>query len=78
MSALTTGKEHAKGIGSVYLGAPTWCDDDPEVRALLTKIGVPQNCHVCASSAVGYLLFRQQRGSVVRMLNIMLDNESNL
>ena len=45
---------HAEGIGSVYINAPTWFDDDPEVRASLTKIGVPQNYHVCASAAIGY------------------------
>ena len=45
---------HAEGIGSVYINAPTWFDEDPEVRALLTKIGVPQNYHVCASAAIGY------------------------
>jgi nitroreductase len=45
---------HAEGIGSVYINAPTWFDDDPGVRALLTKIGVPQNYHVCASAAIGH------------------------
>jgi nitroreductase len=45
---------YAEGIGSVYINAPTWLDDDPEVRALLTKIGVPQHYHVCASAAIGY------------------------
>ena len=45
---------HAEVIGYVYINAPTWLDDDPEVRALLTKIGVPQNYHVCASAAIGY------------------------
>jgi nitroreductase len=25
---------HAEGIGSVYINAPTWFDNDPEVRAL--------------------------------------------
>jgi len=45
---------HADGIGSVYINAPTWFDDDLEVRALLTKIAVPQNYHVCASAAIGY------------------------
>jgi nitroreductase len=45
---------YAEGIGSVYINAPTWLDDDPEVSALLTKIGVPQNYHVCASAAIGY------------------------
>ncbi|MGD0717163.1 MAG: nitroreductase family protein [Halobacteriota archaeon] len=45
---------HAEGIGSVYINAPTWFDDDPGVRALLTKIGLPQNYHVCASAAIGY------------------------
>jgi nitroreductase len=45
---------HAQGIGSVYINAPTWNDGDPEVRELLTRIGVPPNYHVCASSAFGY------------------------
>jgi len=45
---------HFEGLGSVYINQPTWFDNDPEVRALLTKIGVPNNYHVCASAAIGY------------------------
>lgn len=46
---------HAGGLGAVYINQPTWFDNEPEVRALLTKIGVPENYHVCASAAIGYI-----------------------
>lgn len=46
---------HAEGLGAVYINQPTWFDNEPEVRALLTKVGVPENYHVCASAAIGYI-----------------------
>ncbi len=45
---------HAEGLGGVYINQLTWFDNEPEIRALLTKIGVPANYHVCASAAIGY------------------------
>lgn len=46
---------HAEGLGAVYINQPTWFDNEPKVRALLTKFGVPENYHVCASAAIGYI-----------------------
>jgi len=45
---------YAEGLGSVFVNQPTWFDDNPDVRALLTRIGVPENYHVGASVALGY------------------------
>lgn len=46
---------YAEGLGSVYINQPTWFDNEPEIRELLTKTGVPKNDHVCASAAIGYI-----------------------
>jgi nitroreductase len=45
---------HAEGLGSVYINQPTWFDGEPEVRAFLTRCGVPEDYHVCASAAIGH------------------------
>ena len=45
---------HSEGLGAVYINQPTWFDNEPEIRSLLTKIGVPENYHVCVSAAIGY------------------------
>lgn len=42
------------GLGSCYVNQPTWFDGNPDVRALLTKLGVPENHRICASASIGY------------------------
>jgi len=50
---------HSVGIGSVWINQLVVCCDNPEVRAILTEFGVPEN-HVCGGmAALGYI----QKGS---------------
>ncbi len=45
---------HSLGVGSVWINQLRDCCNDPEVRALLTEFGIPEN-HICfGCAAIGY------------------------
>lgn len=45
---------HSLGIGSCWINQLGQTCDDPEVRAFLTKLGVPENHRVYGCAALGY------------------------
>lgn len=45
---------HSLNIGSVWINQLTDCCDMPEIRALLTKTGIPENHTVYGVVALGY------------------------
>ena len=44
----------AEGLGTCWVNQVPWTQDDPRVREVLQKIGVPDGFRVCATAAVGY------------------------
>ena len=45
---------HSLGVGSCWLNQLHWCETEPEVRKIYTRIGVPESHMVCGGSALGY------------------------
>jgi len=45
---------HALDLGSCWINACHWLTDAPKVRAVYTKLGIPEAHIVCGSIAVGY------------------------
>ena len=45
---------HSLGIGSCWLNALHWCESSPELRAIYTRIGVPESHIVCGGAELGY------------------------
>lgn len=43
------------GLGSCWINQLRNCCDDPDVRAVLTEYGVPENHIVVCSAAIGYI-----------------------
>ena len=46
----------ALGLGCVWINQLKDCYDVPEVRKILTELGVPENHGVYGSAAIGYKL----------------------
>lgn len=45
---------HSEGVGSVWINQLKDCCNEPNVRAVLTSLGIPEN-HVCyGCAAIGY------------------------
>ncbi|WP_312199175.1 nitroreductase family protein [Anaerospora hongkongensis] len=45
---------HSLGLGTCWLNQLAWFSDEPEIRAALTGIGIPEGHFVCGAAAVGY------------------------
>lgn len=45
---------HDLGLGCVWINQLQDCHDDPEVRAILTEFGIPQEHGVYGCAAIGY------------------------
>jgi len=45
---------HSLGIGSVWINQLRDCCDAPEVRAILTEMGIPENHVIYGTAALGY------------------------
>lgn len=46
---------YEEGIGSVWIHALTRIYDNPDVRKILSKLGIPENHAVTGSAAIGYI-----------------------
>lgn len=60
---------HSYGIGSVWINALKTLCDEPEIRQLLTKYGIPKQHIVWATLALGYP--EKQTASPARKLNVV-------
>lgn len=45
---------HSLDLGSCWINQLAWFCDQPKVRNILTKLGIPENYIVCGAAAVGY------------------------
>jgi len=45
---------HSLAVGSCWLNPLHWCETEPELRAIYTRIGVPESHMVCGGTALGY------------------------
>jgi len=45
---------HALDLGACWINQLTWFGNEPEIRNLMTEIGIPNNHIVCCAAAVGY------------------------
>ena len=45
---------HSLDLGACWINQLTWFGNEPEIRKLLTELGIPSNHMVCCSAAVGF------------------------
>ena len=45
---------HSLDLGACWINQLTWFGNEPEIRKLLTELGIPSNHMVCCSASVGY------------------------
>ncbi|MHB8128890.1 MAG: nitroreductase family protein [Mobilitalea sp.] len=45
---------HSLDLGACWINQLTWFGNEPEIRELLTEVGIPRNHMVCCSAAVGF------------------------
>lgn len=43
------------GLGSCYLNQLHWLRNDPGIRELLLKLGIPKEHTICSAAAIGYI-----------------------
>lgn len=45
---------HSLGLGTCWINQLAWLSDEPEIRTVLTGLGIPAEHFVCGAAAVGY------------------------
>jgi len=45
---------HSMGLGSCWINQLTWFGEEPEIRAVLERIGMPEDEKVCGALAIGF------------------------